>query len=335
VLAAQQNALPLAASDRFGFASGTATSPLKTRVGSYCRKRLDRRRGLRRLGRGTAPSCKSYGYKTASGPTYDGNGNIIALVNAADGSLAASFEYDPFGNTIKATGVAANVQPFGFSTKYTDTETGLCYYGYRYYSPATGRWPSRDPMEEKGGVHLYSMVANDTISRVDPLGLFLYSHIFILKGGETDVYPINTEKSLGITEAPEGPKIQCNDGDGSIRITLECIYYYLSPRAIREHADRIWSDPTGLMPEAVSSLAKTHELQHVGDLKDWLENEVPRVLAANGGSCCSDITKKLKKSYKQWYEAHGSYWDGPDGNDWAPKRHAINPDGTLSYPLLK
>jgi RHS repeat-associated protein len=90
--------------------------------------------------------------------------------------LAASFEYDPFGNTIKATGVAANVQPFGFSTKYTDTETGLCYYGYRYYSPATGRWPNRDPIEEDGGLNLYGFVDNSIPNAVDATGLTLYNN---------------------------------------------------------------------------------------------------------------------------------------------------------------
>jgi RHS repeat-associated protein len=102
---------------------------------------------------------------------YDGNGNIIGLVNAADGTLAAEFEYSPFGETIKATGAAANAQPFGFSTKYTDTETGLCYYGFRYYSPATGRWPNRDPIEEQGGANLYGMVGNDAVNRIDSIGL--------------------------------------------------------------------------------------------------------------------------------------------------------------------
>jgi RHS repeat-associated protein len=34
------------------------------------------------------------------------------------------------------------------------------FYGYRYYDPSTGRWPSRDPIGEKGGVNLYGMVGN-------------------------------------------------------------------------------------------------------------------------------------------------------------------------------
>ena len=44
-------------------------------------------------------------------------------------------------------------------------------YGYRYYDPQTGRWPSRDPIGEKGGVNLYEMVQNDLLNQVDKLGL--------------------------------------------------------------------------------------------------------------------------------------------------------------------
>lgn len=44
-------------------------------------------------------------------------------------------------------------------------------YGYRYYDPLTGRWPSRDPIEEKGGVNLYGFVGNDPVGHFDLLGL--------------------------------------------------------------------------------------------------------------------------------------------------------------------
>jgi hypothetical protein len=47
----------------------------------------------------------------------------------------------------------------------------VLYYGYRYYDPNVGRWLSRDPIEEKGGLNLYGFVGNDTINYVDVLGL--------------------------------------------------------------------------------------------------------------------------------------------------------------------
>jgi RHS repeat-associated protein len=101
---------------------------------------------------------------------YDGNGNVTALVNANDGTLSAQYEYGPFGEVIRATGAMAKANPFRFSTKYQDDETDLLYYGYRYYNASTGRWTSRDPLNEKGGPDLYCFALNAPTFRVDKLG---------------------------------------------------------------------------------------------------------------------------------------------------------------------
>jgi hypothetical protein len=47
----------------------------------------------------------------------------------------------------------------------------IAYYGFRYYDPVTGRWPSRDPIWENGGINLYGMLGNDAINFVDIHGL--------------------------------------------------------------------------------------------------------------------------------------------------------------------
>ena len=46
------------------------------------------------------------------------------------------------------------------------------YYGFRYYDAETGRWPSRDPIEETGGLNLYGFVKNDPVNAWDVLGMF-------------------------------------------------------------------------------------------------------------------------------------------------------------------
>jgi len=48
----------------------------------------------------------------------------------------------------------------------------VTYYGYRYYDPVTGRWPSRDPIEEIGGINLYGFVGNDGVGIIDELGMY-------------------------------------------------------------------------------------------------------------------------------------------------------------------
>jgi len=116
----------------------------------------------------TGPNAGTYFY------AYDGNGNVMALVNAADGSVAARYEYGPFGELLRATGPMAKANPFRFSTKYQDDETGLLYYGYRYYNPGTGGWPSRDPLGEPGGANLYGFVYNNPTDHLDADGLRIY-----------------------------------------------------------------------------------------------------------------------------------------------------------------
>ena len=46
----------------------------------------------------------------------------------------------------------------------------VAYYGYRFYDPVTGRWPSRDPIGEDGGDNLYEYVYNDSSDWIDYLG---------------------------------------------------------------------------------------------------------------------------------------------------------------------
>ncbi len=106
---------------------------------------------------------------TSHFPIYDGNGNITEYIDA-NVTVVAHYEYDPFGNTTVATGTKANDFSYRFSTKPRDTISGLYYYGYRWYDPYTGRWPSRDPIDEEGGYNLYGFISNNT-NYIDYLGL--------------------------------------------------------------------------------------------------------------------------------------------------------------------
>jgi RHS repeat-associated protein len=108
--------------------------------------------------------------------THDGNGNVTALINAATGTESARYDYDPFGNLLQATGPFAAANPYRFSTQFTDDITGLLYFGYRQYDPVHGRWLSRDPIGEAGGVNLYGFIGNDGINQVDVLGLNATRH---------------------------------------------------------------------------------------------------------------------------------------------------------------
>jgi RHS repeat-associated protein len=61
---------------------------------------------------------------------------------------------------------------FQKSLEINDLGLGVAYYGYRYYDPITGRWPSRDPIEERGGVNLYGFCYNSSLNYLDYLGQY-------------------------------------------------------------------------------------------------------------------------------------------------------------------
>jgi len=82
---------------------------------------------------------------------YDANGNVTQLMDVADGSVDARYEYYPYGGELLSTGV---FNPFRFSTKYLDVESRAYYYGYRYHMPKHGRWLNRDPIGYTGGQYV-------------------------------------------------------------------------------------------------------------------------------------------------------------------------------------
>ncbi|MCR5183440.1 MAG: RHS repeat-associated core domain-containing protein, partial [Opitutales bacterium] len=99
-------------------------------------------------------------------PTVDLTKNVCELVTLS-GTLAATYDYSPFG-AVTSTGTVAN--PLQWSSEIYDSELALVYYNYRHYSPYDGRWLSRDPIEELGGWNLYAFVGNQILHQTDWLG---------------------------------------------------------------------------------------------------------------------------------------------------------------------
>lgn len=119
--------------------------------------------GLTRHERGVSPADSYWA-------TSDLNGNVIGL-SAVSTVRHALYEYNAFGSPVRVNEPEPELNPMRFSSKYTDVETNWLYYGYRYYNPELGRWLSRDPIEEQGGINLYGMVSNDPVNSWDYLGL--------------------------------------------------------------------------------------------------------------------------------------------------------------------
>ena len=87
----------------------------------------------------------------------------------ATGAVRARYDYDPYGRVTKLAGDMDAT--FGFTGFHRHQASGLNLTLHRAYDAETGRWLSRDPIAEEGGLNLYGYVDGDPINRVDPLGL--------------------------------------------------------------------------------------------------------------------------------------------------------------------
>jgi RHS repeat-associated protein len=123
--------------------------------------------------------------------TRDHLGSVREMTDNT-GAIRARYDYDPYGRQTKLQGDLA--ADFGYAGMYYHPASGLNLTYFRAYDPNLGRWPSRDPIGEAGGINLYDYVANNPINRIDPFGLRDWSC------GETQGF-LNQAKEEGFLEA--------------------------------------------------------------------------------------------------------------------------------------
>ena len=103
-------------------------------------------------------------------------GDVICLLDST-GATVASYEYDPFGNILSATGTMAEANPLRYRSYYYDRETGFYYLNSRYYDPKTGRFINADSYvsTDQGivGYNMFAYCGNNPVNASDPEGQFL------------------------------------------------------------------------------------------------------------------------------------------------------------------
>jgi len=104
--------------------------------------------------------------------TADHLGSIREMTDST-GAIRARYDYDPYGRKTKLSGDLD--ADFAFTGHYFHFASGLYLTLYRAYDSETGRWMSRDPLAEGGGLNLYTYCGNDPLNCLDPLGLAPWS----------------------------------------------------------------------------------------------------------------------------------------------------------------
>ena len=106
---------------------------------------------------------------TTSYYEQDGIGSVSSLSNSA-AALANTYTYDSYGKLAASTGTIVN--PFRFTGREYDSETGEYFYRARYYDQGVGRFINEDPLRGiSGSVNFYLYVNNSPVRLFDPSGM--------------------------------------------------------------------------------------------------------------------------------------------------------------------
>ena len=120
-------------------------------------------------------------------PDHLGSSSYITNL---DGEVVQHIEYVPFGEVFVEERNNIWNTPYLFNAKEFDEETGLYYYGARYYDPRVSLWISTDPMEDKfPSVSSYTYVINNPLNILDPNGADI---VYVNLGGQ-EVYRIKNK----------------------------------------------------------------------------------------------------------------------------------------------
>jgi RHS repeat-associated protein len=159
----------------------------------------------------------------------DGVGSVTSLTNSA-GAAAQTYTYDSFGNVTASSGSLVN--PFQYTGRESDSETGLYYYRARYYDPAAGRFLGEDPTQFVSGINFYAYVSNRPLNFADALGLSQNDVNRILKRAQ-QVTDQMTNDGLRISPGPLN----------NLLSSLQTLLGYKSPYlGCGQQADRVASD---------------------------------------------------------------------------------------------
>ena len=123
-------------------------------------------------------------------PDHLGSSSFITNL---EGEVVQHIEYVPFGEVFIEERNNVWNTPYLFNAKEFDEETGMYYYGARYYEPRLSLWMSTDPLEEDYyNVSTYCYVFNNPLRFIDPTGL---------SGDEPDGWSITGNFAKGVGQS--------------------------------------------------------------------------------------------------------------------------------------
>lgn len=131
--------------------------------------------------------------------------NSVSVETNNNAEIISYEEYSPYGETTFSWAknkLDISPKEYRYSAQEKDDNTGLYYYGYRYYEPLLCRWTRPDPAGTIDGFNLYAFVGNEPIARIDMMGLKKGDYEKV-RNGAKDIKDFSIKKQEAYTKAKD------------------------------------------------------------------------------------------------------------------------------------
>ncbi len=196
-------------------------------------------------------------------PIHDHCGHVSVLIDLQAKQFAEGYVYSAFGEQQRYGSGTTN--PWHFSSKRYDPESGWVYFGRRYYDPATGRWTTPDPIGFADGPNLYAYVKNNPLTHFDAYGLYETGT------GNSSLYETNQahRSQHRETRRSSGSEAGARKGEFFNSVSAACT------RACREFATNAYYDiQTSL---SINSLSLDRVLHNIEESEQFRVNNLSTI----------------------------------------------------------
>ena len=139
-------------------------------------------------------------------------GDVMRIVDASQ-NIVTSYDYDPYGKVISATGTLANINPLRYRGYVYDQETGFYYLNSRYYDPAVGRFINPDSLlnqESALGNNMFAYCLNNPMNMTDTEGNLPFLAVTAIIGAVVGAV------AGGVVAAKSGGNVWAGIGIGAV-----------------------------------------------------------------------------------------------------------------------
>ena len=146
-----------------------------------------------------------------------------SVITDQAGNLVEELAFYPFGHSRNDFSPRQIEEPYEFTQKERDTESGLDYFGKRFYAPTIGRWISPDPLQEGGGgLNLYAYVNQRPLNHFDPDGAKV--NVTMKETGNKRVYHIDVKAVIVNTSSHPFSKQELETYAHNLENTIKSSY---------------------------------------------------------------------------------------------------------------